>query len=103
SEQLWTQNISGTSGTVIKNGPNTVDVSAAAIIDGNVIVNAGQFTVIGPGGTSVVPRLGRGGSITVNNGGTLLAQSGNALGLGTQNLPPTFLLNTGGTIKADSG
>jgi autotransporter-associated beta strand protein len=96
----WIQNISGT-GTVVKDGAETLFVTG--VNEGPTILNAGTTVAIGPGGTSVVPRLGRGATVTINNGAILLAQGGHALGLNTANLPPSFVLNTGGNIHVDAG
>src|SRR5439155_24607994 len=88
-------------GTIIKDGPNSLTLTN--VTDGNAILNAGNTIVTNAaGGANVNSRIAHGGTVTINNGATLTCRVGNPLGLGSGNLPASFMLNTGGTIYIDS-
>src|SRR5205823_3809851 len=90
--------ISG-SGSLNKNGTGTLTLSAANTYTGGTIVNGGIISVAytGNDGKSAVG----GSNLTINNGGTVLVSTTNAMGF-FANAPP-ITINAGGLLTSSSG
>jgi fibronectin-binding autotransporter adhesin len=87
--------IAGT-GALTVNGSGTVTLSAAEIFTGATTVNNGTLALAGPNQTS--SGLATSTSLVVNNGGTVLVDSDNALA-GTTGAPALqIVINAGGTL-----
>lgn len=86
----------GSSGTLVKKGSGTLNITAAAtLLPTNLTVEAGILNVSGGGFSS--NRMEGAGQVTVNPGATLVIPAGNAHAFGGDNgtLTETFTINQG--------
>ncbi len=102
----FTGNISGNSGSdggslsLTKVGTGTQTLTGANTYNGTTTVNAGTLELTYA--NSATGTLATGSNITVNSGGTLLANAFNALGY-TNHGGDTLQVNEGGTLKVGAG
>jgi fibronectin-binding autotransporter adhesin len=88
------------SGNVIKNGAGTITFTNAKNYNGTTTVNAGvlELNAGGPGGT-----LAGSGPIIINNGGTVRANTTDALGYNNYSATNGITINEGGTLTTGNG
>ena len=89
--------ISG-AGSLIKNGAGNTAISSQQTFTGGTIVNSGALNLTGGGGGSGTLR----GTVTVNAGGTLQINTGDAFGYSGGAAALTTVNLTGGTLNVNS-
>jgi autotransporter-associated beta strand protein len=92
------------SGSLVKSGTGSLNLSAANSYTGTTTINGGTLKVTFPGGNNGgVGTFGVGSSITVNSGGTLLGSGVNVLGHSSTHAGDLLTVNVGGVLLVDAG
>ena len=103
--QTFSGAVAGT-GQWFVNGPGQLTFTASNTFTGNVVINGGIVSVASPDNNASPASSGLGDpqvagrTITINNGGMLSVDAGNAFGSGTTLEPFSFVVNQGGVLRA---